>query len=182
VLVELIADRDILMVIDDVWDRTHLKPFIQGGPRCARVIITRVHDAIPHGASRVDVGPMQQEEAIALLGYGVPGDVYADLRLLAARLCQWPLLLKLANGALRDRLQAGQPLPAALAYFNRALDKRGLTVFDARDPVARDQAVAKTLELSVERLNHHEQSPEVRTCLYLCASAYKGAQSSDEFA
>ncbi len=29
---ELLADRDILMVIDDVWKMAHLEPFLQGGP------------------------------------------------------------------------------------------------------------------------------------------------------
>ena len=71
-LVELLADRDILIVIDDVWNVAHLKPFTQGGPRCARVITTRVLDALPPDAYRVDVDAMQQDEAVALLGYGVP--------------------------------------------------------------------------------------------------------------
>ena len=30
-LAELLADRDILLVVDDVWDSMHLKPFLQGG-------------------------------------------------------------------------------------------------------------------------------------------------------
>src|SRR6266566_1855743 len=34
-LAELLADRDILLVIDDVWNAMHLKPFLQGGTRCA---------------------------------------------------------------------------------------------------------------------------------------------------
>jgi hypothetical protein len=33
-LAELLADRDILLVVDDVWDGMHLKPFLQGGKRC----------------------------------------------------------------------------------------------------------------------------------------------------
>src|SRR6266704_1304172 len=40
-LAELLADRDILLVIDDVWDEAHLRPFTQGGKRCARLITTR---------------------------------------------------------------------------------------------------------------------------------------------
>jgi len=32
-LAELLADRDILLVVDDVWDAMHLKPFLQGGIR-----------------------------------------------------------------------------------------------------------------------------------------------------
>lgn len=40
-LAELLVDRDILLVVDDVWDTTHLKPFLQGGKHCARLITTR---------------------------------------------------------------------------------------------------------------------------------------------
>jgi WD40 repeat protein len=157
-LVELLADRDILMVVDDVWDIAHLKPFIQGGPRCARVITTRMLDTLPVDASRVDVDAMRQDEAVALVGYGLPDGFGADLRRLAARLGEWPLLLKLANAALRDRVQtSGQSVVAALTYINKALDKRGFTFFDARDPAARHQAVARTVELSIERLTEAER-------------------------
>ena len=58
-LVESLADRDILLVVDDVWDSAHLTPFLQGGPRCARVITTRVLDTLPPGSVRVDVDAMQ---------------------------------------------------------------------------------------------------------------------------
>jgi hypothetical protein len=46
-LVDLLVDRDILMVVDDVWDANHLRPFVQGGSRCAQVITTRVIDTVP---------------------------------------------------------------------------------------------------------------------------------------
>ena len=93
-LVELLADRDILMVIDDVWDMAHLKPFVQGGPRCARVITTRNLDTLPADSSRVDVGAMRQDEAVALLGYGLAGglggrsaDALARRVLVSGRCC-----------------------------------------------------------------------------------------------
>ena len=157
-LVELLADRDILIVIDDVWDAAHLRPFMQGGSRCARVITTRVLDAVPTGASRVDVDAMRQDEALALVAHGLTDGFDPGLRDLAARLGEWPLLLKLANAALRDRVHGGQSLSAALAYLNRALDRRGLTFFDARDAGARRQAVSNTIELSIERLSEREQA------------------------
>lgn len=158
-LVELLADRDILIVIDDVWDRAHLKPFVQGGPRCARVITTRVLDALPANASRVDVDAMRADEATALVGYGLPQGFEADLRDLAARLGEWPLLLTLVNAALRERVHViGQDLPAAIAYVHKALDRRGFTFFDARDPSARHQAVATTIAVSIERLSDAERA------------------------
>ena len=158
-LAELLADRDILIIIDDVWEAAHLEPFLQGGARCARIITTRLTDVLPPHAKRIDVDAMRQEEALALLGHGLPsGEHAAGLGALAARLGEWPLLLKLVNAALRERvLGTGQPIEAALAYVNKALDKRGLTFFDARDAGARHKAVAKTLGLSIAQLSEAEQ-------------------------
>jgi WD40 repeat protein len=156
-LVELLADRDVLIVIDDVWDNAHLKPFLQGGPHCARVITSRIVDALPAGAHRVDVDAMTPSEALALLGYALPSGFSKELGALAERLGEWPMLLKLVNSTLRDRLQAGQAFADVLAYVNKALTRRGLTFFDARDASARHQAVGRTIELSTERLNEHER-------------------------
>ena len=46
-LAELLAERDMLLVIDDVWNAAHLKPFLQGGKRCARLITTRNEEVLP---------------------------------------------------------------------------------------------------------------------------------------
>ena len=51
-LKELLADLDILLVVDDVWDRGHLKLFLQGGKRCARLITTRLLESCHRSLSR----------------------------------------------------------------------------------------------------------------------------------
>ncbi|MCP4591867.1 MAG: hypothetical protein GY842_14115 [bacterium] len=153
-----LAGRDCLLVVDDVWRSAHLRPFLRGGERCARLITTRDGATLPTDARTTDVDAMQQGEAVALLGAGLPPADKDALRDLAARLGEWPLLLKLVNGQLRRRVRDyGQPLPAALADVYAALDRRGLTAFDARDSIERDQAVAKTVELSLEMLDPEER-------------------------
>jgi len=157
-LTELLADRDILMVIDDVWDIAHLKPFLQGGRRCARVITSRVLDALPPEVPRIDVDAMRPSEALTLLSVGLPPGSERHLSELAERLGEWPLLLKLVNSTLTDRVHAGrQPLADAIAYVNKALTRCGPTFFDARDPAARHQAVARTIDLSIERLESRDR-------------------------
>ncbi len=160
---ELLADRDILLVIDDVWNRDHLRPFLQGGRRCARLITTRNLDTLPPQAQQVKVDAMRSTEAIKMLSIGLPhGEIAAcdsDLLKLAIRLGEWPLLLGLAGAALQDRVQnTNQLLPEAIAYVNRALDKRGLTFFDARDTESRNQAVAKTIGVSLDLLQPAERA------------------------
>ena len=163
-LAELLADRDILLVIDDVWNAAHLKPFLQGGKRCARLITTRNEEVLPVHTQCVQVDAMRQKEAVQLLTAGLDGLAPSSasdrlaLEKLAARLGEWPLLLKLANGHLRGQMSRGQPLPDALVYLNRALEKHGLVAFDAENPLERNQAVRATLGASLKLLNANESA------------------------
>jgi len=67
----LLADRDILLVIDDVWNSTHLEPFLQGGNRCARLVTTRNEQVLRADVQRIQVDAMQEQEAVRLLGSGL---------------------------------------------------------------------------------------------------------------
>ena len=162
-LKELLADRDILMVIDDVWDPAHLNPFIQGGPRCARLITTRNLDTLPASATKVPVDAMRQNEAMAVLTAGLSHPSLQDATLsreltaLASRLGEWPLLLRLVNSALRNRINIGQSLPDAMIWINTALDEGGLGFFDARNSDERSYAVAKTIGVSLDLLSEQER-------------------------
>jgi len=76
---------------------------------------------------------------------------------LARRLGEWPLLLGLVNAALRYRLTRDETLEGALDYLNEALDRRGMTAFDHRQAKERNQAVAKTIEVSLDLLSEEER-------------------------
>jgi predicted ATPase len=132
--------------------------FLQVGRNCARLITTRNRDVLPPNAKPLDVDAMEANEAVKLLRFGVPDGEGAAFAKLAQRLGEWPLLLKLVNGALHKRHAAGQPLAAALAWVNAGLDSRGLTVFDARNAVDRGDAVAKTLGVSLELFTEDERA------------------------
>src|SRR6266571_7420313 len=160
-LAELLADRDILLVVDDVWDTTHLKPFLQGGKRCARLVTTRNEDVLPANTQSLVVDAMQPGEAVQLLSSGLQTRAFTAREMqalsdLVTRLGEWALLLKLANGVLRDRVGRGEALAKALTYLNKAFNRRGLTAFDAENAQARDAAVSATLRVSFELL-HKEQ-------------------------
>jgi hypothetical protein len=160
-LAELLAERDILLVVDDVWDAMHLKPFLQGGTHCARLITTRNEDVLPVNAQSLVVDAMQPNEAVRLLSFGLQTEALTAteqqaLRALVARLGEWALLLKLANAVLRDRVGRGEALINALAYLNKALDRRGLTAFDAAKAQDRNVAVSATLRVSFELLSEEQ--------------------------
>lgn len=161
---ELLADRDILIVIDDVWDRSHLYPFTQGGPRCACLITTRNLDTLPVNAEKVPVDAMRPGEARALLAGTLDqpslqdGGLNPELAQLASSLGEWPLLLRLVNSTLRNCIEnEGQSPRDAITWVNEALDRRGLAFFDARNSNERHQAVATTIGVSLDSLTKQER-------------------------
>ncbi len=157
-LAMLLADRTILIVVDDVWNLAHLHPFLQGGWHCTRLITTRDDSVLPLQTQRIQVDAMRRDEAFQLLASELSDAPRSlrdtqSLRTLVQKLGEWPLLLKLVNAALRERVREyHQPLSEALVYVNTALKNRGLTAFDHNNPQQRDQAVRATLAVSFELL------------------------------
>jgi WD40 repeat protein len=159
---EKLENRNCLLVVDDVWKRAGLEPFLQGGKRtCARLITTRRLD-VAMDAKPIHVDEMAPEEAIALLATRVPQEQRPSnlqpFRLLANRLMDWPLLLKLAAGVISARLDRNDTLEGALDYVNRAYEKRGLTAFDPKDAEQRNDAVAKSIQASLDLLDQDERT------------------------
>ena len=151
-----------LMVIDDVWDLEHAKPFLRGGDQCTRLITTRnakIAADVAEVSALIKVGEMKPEEAERLLAAGIepaPAD-FARFRELAARLGEWPMLIELANSAIRDQLRDGETLEAALDWIGLALKRLGVVAFDRDDAKLRNQAVQKTVEVSLSLLKEKRQ-------------------------
>ncbi len=152
-LAEKLEHKRCLIVVDDAWDVAHVRPFLRGGPACARLVTTRQAEVAAEG-QRIPVEAMTPPEAVAVLAarMGTPPADLQPLRPLAQRLGAWPLLLRLAGAALRQRLDRGDSLEGALRHIDRALDKRGVTAFDRERPVDRHEAVASTLAMSMDLL------------------------------
>ena len=113
---ELLSDRDVLLVVDDLWNPAHLTPFLPPDGEGTCLITTRIVDTLPPGTNRVDVDAMRSDEAVGMLrAGGLDGITRDKLQDLAARLGEWPLLLKIVNGVLRHRVNVlGQQSAAAL--------------------------------------------------------------------
>lgn len=157
-LSELLADRDILIVIDDAWNKSHIQPFLRGGPHCSRLITTRNSDTLPTGSRQNTLDAMQIDEAQGLLTFGLTVMQNIELQNLSKQLGHWPLVLNLANAFLLERVvNSGQPLSDAITYILKRLDKYGITALDARDTQERNQAVEATLSVSLEILNEDEK-------------------------
>lgn len=150
---KVLGEQQLLLVVDDVWNELHLRPFLQGGPNCTRLITTRILTTLPADALLVDVGKMLEKEAIGLLTYHLPvADGKQAFEKLADRLGCWPLLLRLANAALREQTKIGLSLPEAVTYVDEGLNEEGLVVFDSQNPLERNQAVTSTVGVSLKLL------------------------------
>ncbi|HNS02962.1 MAG TPA: NB-ARC domain-containing protein [Anaerolineae bacterium] len=155
-----LAGRRLLLAVDDVWNAAHVADLLKASDGCARLITTRNPRLLPAGALAVELGPMQPEVARDLLGVGLPPGHAARLDALARRLGYWPVLLGLANGTLRYRIDQQQTPPAqALDDAESDLRRRGVVAFDPDDPESpRELAVAATVEASLELLTPDQRS------------------------
>ncbi|WP_187414786.1 NB-ARC domain-containing protein [Nonomuraea sp. PA05] len=143
----------VLLVIDDVWTADQLVPFLQGAPRCTRLITTRNPKVLPRGAVPVRVDQMGPEVSRELLLRG-------DLRLSQGQIAElldltgeWPLLLAIVNSALLRRVRRGARATDAAADIIERMSVGGPTSLDVRDAAARDTAVRISIEHGLETLD-----------------------------
>ena len=155
-LARLIGDARLLLVIDDVWREAQLRPFLRSGPNCARLVTTRLPQVLPARHIAIAIDAMQDAEALRLIAANLPdADTPATrvrLAALAERLGNWPQMLLVANGWMRERVAQGETLGDVIAHFERRLSARGLTGFDPRDDRQRSVAIRTTVEASLEDL------------------------------
>ncbi len=154
---EILNELHVLLVVDDVWNRAHLNPFLQGGPGCGCLITTRNDDTLPKETRKVNVDAMREPEGLRLIASGLPAGKRKELFLLSRRLGNWALLLSLANGYLRSLMEMHYTLEQAIRTANEDYDRHGLAAFNEQDPVERNQAADRTLAVSLEHLGKVER-------------------------
>ena len=80
-----LEDRTCLLVIDDVWDEAHLRPFLRGWQRMRKTLHHAQRGDCVLKARPVNVDEMSAAESLALISKGVPGlDAGACARIVAA--------------------------------------------------------------------------------------------------
>ena len=153
-LASKLESKDCLLIVDDAWRSVHLRPFLRAAGQCAVLVTTRQLD-VAMDARCVEVDEMSVVEAMQVLGAGLgvdTADCLPALAMLARRLGEWPLLLKLCSSALRQRVQRGDTLAGALAYVDKAWSRRGPRAFDRDSARSREEAVAATFDVSLDLL------------------------------
>jgi WD40 repeat protein len=158
VLRNALADRRVLLLVDDVWSTDQVEPFLVPGSGVARLFTTRQHGLLPIGVLQIRVDQMAAEEAQDLLTAGLPTLPPASVTDALRATGRWPVLLSLVHRAVRDGVREGGHPLGELAEVLAALRSEGITALDATNPTDRGMAVAATIEISVHRLTADEQA------------------------
>jgi hypothetical protein len=116
----LLADRRMVVVLDNAADSGHVRPLLPGTDSCLVVVTSR--DRLGglvarDGARRIELGALPQPDALALLGTLVGAERVAAEPVAAAAIAQWcaglPLALRVAAERIGSR--AGLSLADAAA-------------------------------------------------------------------
>ncbi|WP_430783259.1 BTAD domain-containing putative transcriptional regulator [Actinoplanes sp. G11-F43] len=123
----LLADRRVLILLDNARDSAHVLPLLPGAPGCLTVVTSRhqLYDlAVSHGATAVSLDPLPAGEATALLSRRIGGgrterepEAAAEIVELCGRL---PLTLAMVSA--RAAMNPGFTLSAIAAELRRDRD------------------------------------------------------------
>lgn len=125
-LAALLRERRMLLIVDDVWETSHVVPFSIGGRRCAMLVTTRasnVADAVaptPDDIFRLDV--LSEEQSLKLLEMLAPKVVVTfrdECRRLVEALEGLPLALQVAGRMLRAEDQRGRRIAELLGELRQ---------------------------------------------------------------
>jgi len=160
-LKELLIGRRILLVLDDVWDENHVKPFLTQKPDFYCLITTRLQSLTSwFQMQTVEVNEMTIDEAVELLAtdLDVTSVEQAKLYEFGKYLGGWPLLLNLSAAYLRlDVKNHKSPLINAIQNLKNRLDRKGFTYFDRANETERNRAISVSLSISLERLSQWKE-------------------------
>ncbi|MCI4061086.1 NB-ARC domain-containing protein [Micromonospora sp. R77] len=161
----LLHDRPrMLLLVDDVWNRDQVSPFLLGGPRCARLVTTRVSSALPGDATTIKVDQMSPEQARQVLVWSLPSLPHQTVEQLLAATGRWPLLLRLVNRVIANAVEENRDPARTAADILRLLSEGGPAEIDGLTdswqeldlniPEQRARAVRATIEASTKLLDN----------------------------
>ena len=153
-LTELLVDKKVLLILDNVWQRSDVDAFDVLGPRCRAIITTRETGLLTSlGGDPYVVELLTKEEAAALLANTVglePDKMPAEAGQLVVECGRLPLAVALAGGMINE----GTPWRDLIdALRNHRLEFLEDEYSDQED----HRNLWRTIEVSVFNLPQHDQ-------------------------
>jgi hypothetical protein len=161
-LAAMLRNRRMLLIVDDVWDKDHVKPFQVGGRGCAMLVTTRASDVAqavaPTAGSIYRLPVLHDDAAMEILRALAPGVVAkhpAECMELIHELEGLPLALQVSGHMLNAESNRGFGVVDLLADL-----REGAKVLEAQAPAERiglasesSVTVAVLLKKSTDRLD-----------------------------
>uniref|UniRef100_UPI001040E4CF DUF4062 domain-containing protein n=1 Tax=Protofrankia symbiont of Coriaria ruscifolia TaxID=1306542 RepID=UPI001040E4CF len=155
---ELLDGREAtLLVIDDVWSRGQLEPFLIAGSACRRLVTTRNARVVSRDSLSLLVDEMTPAQAVATLTAGITGMSTTMVDRLLRLIGRWPVLLGLVNAAITGHMQTGASPDQAAGWVSHRLEIDGPTAVDIDNAESRAHAVSATVTASLNLLSASEQ-------------------------
>lgn len=155
-LAEVLDNRRVLLVIDNVWSAEDLVPFMMGGPRCVRLITTRNARTCPPSTRVMHLGAMSADQIDMILRRSFPdvqtGGGELDLSEVAGLCGGWPLLAKVLGSSMEQEVEAGAPVQTVVAETHKELLVAGPSAFDVLDSSQRLSAISQVMRSSLDQL------------------------------
>ena len=150
---ELLADKAVLVILDDVWQSTHVDRLDVTGPRGCLFITTRDRRVLQSGAEhRLEV--LTKSQALALLGHWVGQDTKA-LPKAAAEVAEACGRLPLALATIGAMVRADE---LNWADARNLLADANLADLEARFPDYPYPSILAAIEVSVHALGEHARA------------------------
>ncbi|MGH8906912.1 MAG: NB-ARC domain-containing protein [Egibacteraceae bacterium] len=168
-----LADRRVLLVIDDVWSAADLAPFLEGGAHCVRLVTTRRPNLLPPDAATLRVDTHDGRRSDDGAAPDVDGASNEDLLPLFERSGRWPLLIGLINGVLRGMTERYDlPMTDVVRHSVDELERRGASAMDTLRLEDATKTIAAPIELSLEELAATAPSGSATADRYLTLAAF----------
>ncbi|MGN2638531.1 NB-ARC domain-containing protein [Nocardia takedensis] len=150
-LARIVAEREVLIVIDNVWSAADLAPFLLA--RCTRLVTTRNIRTCPATARPLRLGPMSGAEVSELLTRAVTALPRTTADRLADLCGGWPLLATVVGSNVNADLATGVDPEHAVAQAHQALAAHGAPAFDVWDADQRSHAIGHAITASLHSLD-----------------------------
>ena len=155
-------DKRVLLIVDDIWEDAHFRPFNIGGPDCAILVTSRLNRVAQALITRKDqlykIPVLTEDQALALLRELAPDAVEShpeEIRELVRDLEGLPLALQVIGRLLREEHILGWGVHDLLEEL-----REGTRLLNARVPIDRQwteedvpTTVAALLDLSTRTLD-----------------------------
>src|SRR5690606_1368615 len=126
----------------------------RGGKNISRLITTRNLNLLDDTEAKlVSVYQMNNQEALNLLLAEIDYQELAHFEAILEDFGHYPLLLSLANAVIRKRISLGDSVLGAVEWINHTIKSFGYSAFDYLELGSHNQAIAHTIETSLEFLD-----------------------------